>query len=139
VPSREFILTNANGEFDLEGTKKLFLPVFSKMKDVDASEVVLDVREAYSKMTAFDLYQRLPILNGVENKRSWENAIVYRPKDEFDRAKIFELCAQNWEYQVGAFQVFEEGEFSYIPLMMFESRLLSNVKFLFLLPFSVWH
>jgi hypothetical protein len=109
VPSREFIRTNANGEFDLEGTKELFLSVFSKMKDVDASEVVLDVREAYSKMTAFDLYQLLSILDRVGNKGSWKIAIVYRPKDDFDRAKFFELCAQNRGYQVGAFQIFEEA------------------------------
>jgi len=109
VPSREFIRTNANGEFDLEGTKELFLSVFSKMKDVDVSEVVLDVREAYSKMTAFDLYQLLPILDSVGHKGSWKIAIVYRPKDDFDRAKFFELCAQNRGYQVGAFQIFEEA------------------------------
>ena len=106
VPSREFIRTNANGEFDLEGTKELFLSVFSKMKDADVSEVVLDVREAYSKMTAFDLYQLLPILNRVGNKGNWKIAIIYRPKDDFDRAKFFELCAQNRGYQVGAFQIF---------------------------------
>ena len=109
VPSREFIRTNANGEFDLEGTKELFLSVFSKMRDADVSEVVLDVREAYSKMTAFDLYQLLPILDRVGCKGSWKIAIVYRPKDDFDRAKFFELCAQNRGYQVGAFQVFEEA------------------------------
>ena len=109
VPSREFIRTNANGEFDLEGTKELFLSVFSKMKDADVSEVVLDVREAYSKMTAFDLYQLLPILDKLGHKGSWKVAIVYRPKDDFDRAKFFELCAQNRGYQVGAFQVFEEA------------------------------
>ena len=109
VPSREFIRTNANGEFDLEGTKELFLSVFSKMKDIEASEVVLDVREAYSKMTAFDLYQLLSILDRVGNKESWKIAIVYRPKDDFDRAKFFELCAQNRGYQVGAFQIFEEA------------------------------
>jgi hypothetical protein len=109
VPSREFIRTNANGEFDLEGTKELFIAVFSKMKDADVSEVVLDVREAYSKMTAFDLYQLLPILDKLGHKGSWKVAIVYRPKDDFDRAKFFELCAQNRGYQVGAFQVFEEA------------------------------
>ena len=109
VPAKEFIRTNANGEFDLEGTKELFLSVFSKMKDADVSEVVLDVREAYSKMTAFDLYQLLPTLDRLGHKGSWKVAIVYRPKDDFDRAKFFELCAQNRGYQVGAFQVFEEA------------------------------
>ena len=83
--------------------------MFSKMKDADVSEVVLDVREAYSKMTAFDLYQLLPILDRVAHKGSWKIAIVYGPKDDFDRAKFLELCAQNRRYQVGAFQVFEEA------------------------------
>lgn len=109
VPAREFIRTNANGEFDLEGTKALFLSVFSQMKGLDVSEVMLDVREAHSKMTSFDLYQLLSIFDGVGHKGNWKIAIVNRPKDDFDRAKFFELCAQNRGYQVSAFQVFEEA------------------------------
>lgn len=109
VTSREFIQTYANGEFDFERTKELLLSVFSKMKDADVSEVVLDLREAFSKMTAFDLYQLLPILDRVENKENWKIAIVYRPDDDFDRAKFFEFYARDKGYQVGAFQIFEEA------------------------------
>ena len=109
VPAREFIRNNVNGEFDLESTKEVLLSVFSKMKNLDVSEVVLDVREASTKMTAFDLYQLLSIFDKVVHKGSWKIAIVNRPKDDFDRAKFFELCAQNRGYQVGAFQVFEEA------------------------------
>jgi hypothetical protein len=53
VPAREFIRTKANGEFDLEGTKELFLAVFSKMKEANASEVVMDFREASNKNDGF--------------------------------------------------------------------------------------
>ena len=49
VSAREFIRTNANGEFDLEGTKELFLAVFSKMKEANASEVVMDLRKHQQK------------------------------------------------------------------------------------------
>jgi hypothetical protein len=109
VPAREFIRTKANGEFDLEGTKVLFLSVFSKMKDANVSEVVMDVREASSQMTAFDIYELLSVLDHVGSWSAWKIAIVNRPKDDFDRAKFFELCAQNRGYQVGAFQEFEEA------------------------------
>ena len=109
VPAREFIRTKANGEFDLEGTKELFLSVFSKMKDANVSEVIMDVRDASTKMTAFDIYELLSVLDHVGSWSSWKIAIVNRPKDDFDRAKFFELCAQNRGYQVGAFQDFEEA------------------------------
>lgn len=107
VPAREFIRTNANGEFDLEGTKELFLAVFSKMKEANASEVVMDLREATTKMTASDINELLSVLNHVGSWSTWKIAIVYRPKDDWDRAKFFELGAQNKGYRVEAFQGFE--------------------------------
>jgi hypothetical protein len=109
VPAREFIRTNANGEFDLEGTKELFLAVFSKMKEANASEVVMDLREATTKMTASDINELLSVLNQVGSWSTWKIAIVYRPKNDWDRAKFFELGAQNKGYRVGAFQVFENA------------------------------
>jgi len=92
VPAREFIRTNANGEFDLEGTKELFLSVFAKMKDANVSEVIMDVREASSKLTAFEISELFSVLDR-ESWSAWKIAIVNRPKDDFDRAKYFELCA----------------------------------------------
>jgi len=109
VPAREFIRTNANGEFDLEGTKELFLAVFSKMKEANASEVVMDLREATTKMTASDINELLSVLNHVGSWSTWKIAIVYRPKNDWDRAKFFELGAQNKGYRVGAFQAFENA------------------------------
>ncbi len=109
VPAREFIRTNANGEFDLEGTKELFLAVFSKMKETNASEVVMDLREASTKMTASDINELLSVLNHVGSWSTWKIAIVYRPKNDWDRAKFFELGAQNKGYRVGAFQSFENA------------------------------
>ena len=109
VHAREFIQTKANGEFDLEGTQELFLAVFSKMKEAKVSEVVMDLRELTTNMTASDINELLSVLNHVGSWSTWKIAIVYRPKDDFDRAKFFELCAQNRGYQVGAFQDFEEA------------------------------
>ena len=65
VPAREFVRTNAQGEFDLEETKNLLLTVFSKMKEANASEVVMDLREATTKMTASDINELLSVLNHV--------------------------------------------------------------------------
>jgi len=107
VPAKEFIRTQADGEFDLEGTKELFLAVFSKMKEANVSEVVIDVREASTKMTASDINELLSVLNHVGSWSTWKIAIVYRPKDDWDRAKFFELGAQNKGYRVGAYKSFE--------------------------------
>lgn len=109
VPAKEFIRTKANGEFDLEGTKELFLAVFSKMKEANASEVVMDFREASTKMTASDINELLSVLNHVGSWSTWKIAIAYRPKNDWDRAKFFELGAQNKGYRVKAFQDFEKA------------------------------
>jgi hypothetical protein len=109
VSANEFVRTNAKVEFDLEETKNLLLTVLSKMKDANIYDVVLDVREAYSKMTGVEvlkLFTHLHHLGSLSNRRI---AIVYRPKDDLDRAKMFEVCAQKRGYQVGAFQDFEEA------------------------------
>jgi hypothetical protein len=109
VPAREFIQTKANGEFDLEGTRELFLAVFSKMKEAKVSEVVMDLRELTTNMTASDINELLSVLNHVGSWSTWKIAIVYRPKPEakWDRAKFFELSAQNKGYRVEAYQSFE--------------------------------
>ena len=109
VPAREFFRTKANGEFDLERTKEIFLAVFSKMKEAKVSEVVMDVREASTKMTASEINELLSVLNHVGSWSTWKISIVYRPKDDWDRAKFFELGAQNKGYRVRAFQDFEEA------------------------------
>ena len=109
VPAREFIRTKANGVFDLEKTRELFLTVFSKMKEAQASEVVIDCREATTNMTASDINELLSVLNHVGSWSTWRIAIVYRPKDDWDRAKFFELGARNKGYRVGAYQEFEEA------------------------------
>ncbi len=107
VHAREFIQTKANGEFDLEGTQELFLAVFSKMKEAKVSEVVMDLRELTTNMTASDINELLSVLNHVGSWSTWKIAILYRPKDAWDRAKFFELGAQNKGYQVEAYQSFE--------------------------------
>ena len=109
VPAKEFMRTNAKGEFDLEGTKKVFLSIFAKMKEAKVSEVVMDVREASAKLSVFQIYELVSVLEQVGCWRTWKIAMVLNQKDEFDRAKFFELCAQNRGYQVGAFKEFEEA------------------------------
>ena len=67
----------------------------------------MDVREASAQLSAFQIYELVSVLGHAGSWRTWKIAMVYRPKDEFDRAKFFELCAQNRGFQVGAFQEFE--------------------------------
>ncbi len=109
VSAREFVRTNAKGEFDLEETKNLLLTVFSKMKETNVSDVVLDVREASSTMTGVEVLKLFTDLHHLGSLSNRKIAIVYRPKDDLDRAKMFEVCAQKRGYQVGAFQDFEEA------------------------------
>ena len=109
VPAREFVRTKSSGEFDLDETRKASVEVFSKMKDANISEVLLDNREAYTKMTGSDILQLFWQLDHAGLLRGRKIAILNRPKDDFDRAKFFEACGQARGYQIGAFQEFEEA------------------------------
>jgi len=109
LPAREFVRTKSSGEFDLDETRKASVEVFSKMKDGNISEVLLDNREVYTKMTASDILQLFWELDHAGLLRDCKIAILNRPKDDFDRAKFFEACGQARGYQIGAFQEFEEA------------------------------
>jgi hypothetical protein len=109
VPAREFFRTKTNGEFDLDETRQALLAVFSKMKDANISEVLLDNREASTKMTASDILKLFGEFDHTGLLRARKIAILYLPKDTFDRSKFFEACAQARGYQIGAFQDFEEA------------------------------
>ena len=109
LPAREFVRTKSSGEFDLDETRKASVEVFSKMKDGNISEVLLDNREVYTKMTASDILQLFWQLDHAGLLRGRKIAILNRPKDDFDRAKFFEACGQARGYQIGAFQEFEEA------------------------------
>ncbi len=69
VLAKDFMRTNAKGEFDLEGTKAVFRPIFEKMKAAQESEVLMDVREASAPLSTFQIFELVSLL---EQLGSWK-------------------------------------------------------------------
>lgn len=109
VPARDFFRTKSSGEFDLDATRKACFDVFSKMKDLNVSEVLLDHRETSTQMTASDLLTLFKELHSGGFLKERKVAIVNDPKSDFDRDKFFVACAQAKGYQIAAFHEFEEA------------------------------
>ena len=109
VPAREFVRTKSTGEFDLDATRKACFAVFSKMKDLNVSEVLLDHRETSTQMAASDLLTLFRELDLGGLLKGRKIAIVNLPKNDFDRDKFFVACAQAKGYEIAAFQEFEEA------------------------------
>jgi hypothetical protein len=109
IPAREFFRTKANGEFDLDATRKASFDVFSRMKDLNVSEVLLDHRQTSTQMTASDLLTLFKELHLGGFLKARKIAILNHPKRDFDPDKFFAACAQTKGYQIAAFHDFEEA------------------------------
>ncbi len=73
-------------------------------------QILLDVREASTpSLGPTEIYNLVMILRnsglGPENRV----AILYRPRDEVNRAQLFAMCANAQGFRVSAFRDFEEA------------------------------
>ena len=86
VSAREFVRTNAKGEFDLEETKNLLHTVFSKMKEAKIYDVVLDFREASSTMLGVEVLQLFTHLHHLGSLSNWKKseASARRSRSQFE-------------------------------------------------------
>lgn len=110
IPARDFVKTTPKGELDLESSKKRLAKIASVISPLARtdSETLIDTREANPKMSATDIWQLAAEF--AEHRMAFRNKIaVLIPQNDFDRAKFFELCAQNRGFEVGAFTNFEDA------------------------------
>ena len=106
IHAQDFIKATAEGELDLESSKKMLAEIVSASTPLDDYHIILDTRTAHSGMSATDLWYLAAELSGLRRTFSPKTAVLC-PRARFDDAKFFALCAENRGFHVSAFTSFE--------------------------------
>ncbi len=117
IPSSEFLTCTTNGEYDLERTRAHFLKLLRVAADTGAENILLDAREAKTRMRAFEVFSLVEVFDQLAPPFRGRLAILNQPKDAFNRAEFFSLCARHRGFAVDAFQDYQEAvEWLYPPM-----------------------
>jgi hypothetical protein len=111
IHAHDFVKATSEGTLDLEESKKLLLEVASVAAPLVDYDIVLDIREAESELSVADLWHLAAELDDNFRKafsRSLTTAVLC-PRDRFDHAAFFALCAKNRGFQVSAFTSFTDA------------------------------
>jgi hypothetical protein len=107
IHANDFLKVTAEGELDLEQSTKLLMEIVSAT-DLVNYEVVLDTRKAHSSLSVTDLwYLAAQVADFCRNLP--RKTAVLCPRDRFDHAEFFSLCAQNRGTNMRAFTSYEEA------------------------------
>ena len=106
IHAHDFIKATANGQLDLEASKKLLLELTSASAHLDDHHIILDTRLARSEMTVTDLWYLVAELGKLRSTFSPKTAVLC-PLERFDHAEFFALCAGNRGFHVKAFTSYE--------------------------------
>jgi hypothetical protein len=106
IPASEFLRADVHGQIDLASSKALLTELAAAVRP--GQHIVIDNRSSgkanLTSLEIYDLVQTLRALGlGLMNKI----AIIRRPTEGFDRARFFQLLANDRGFEVGAFADFE--------------------------------
>ena len=109
IPASEFLVADVGGEYDVEQSRSQLAKLLRAAAVSDTDNILLDVRESYSRMRAFEVFSLVSVFDQLTPPFAGRLAILNRPKDAFDRAEFFSKCAQRRGFDVEAFQDYEEA------------------------------
>jgi len=107
IHATDFLKATAEGEIDLAESKRLLVELASAT-DLADYEVILDTRKAHSSLSADDLWHFAEALGSVRETLPRKTAVLC-PRERFDHASFFALCAQCRGFKVRAFTSYEEA------------------------------
>jgi hypothetical protein len=107
IRATDFIRVTAEGGLDLKESRRLLAATLSAT-DLVGYELVLDTRGAHSSMSVTDLWNLAAEIGRVGGNLPRKTAVLC-PRERFDHAEFFALCAQNRGFSVCAFTGFEDA------------------------------
>ena len=99
--------TDISGEIDVNASREMLSELMASFKRENMTRILIDCREAISRSTILDVWTLARDLGSLGVTPDDRVALLYRPKDNFDRAAFLELCATNRGYNLRAFREFE--------------------------------
>ena len=108
IHANDFIVATPQGQLDRENSKKLLMEIASASAPLRDYEILLDTRKAQSAMSVADLWYLAAELGKFRKAFSRKTAVLC-PRERFDQAGFFALCAQNRGFLVMPFTAFEDA------------------------------
>jgi len=108
VRTGDFAIVTPQGELDREKTGELIKKIAAATASLRDYEILVDTRKAQSGMSVSDLWYLAAQLSKVDETFSRKTAVLC-PRERFDKAAFFALCAQNRGFPVRAFTSFEDA------------------------------
>jgi len=109
IPARDFVVSTAEGEFDLEKTRAFLKQTLESAHLHDQSHIMLDVRESQGSLRAFEVFELVSVLEELTPPFAGKLVVLNHPRDAFNRAEFFSKCARYRGFRVEAFQDFEKA------------------------------
>jgi hypothetical protein len=108
IHAHDFIKATPEGKLDFEKSKKLLTEIAAAASPLGDHEIILDTRKAQLEMSASELWYLAVELANLGKAFSRKTAVLC-PREQFDEAEFFAICAQNRGLRVNAFTSFEDA------------------------------
>ncbi len=102
VHAHEFIQASPEGTVDLARSKELLVGIAARSAPEDDYDIILDTRSAQMKLSVTDLWDLAAELHKHSEAFARKTAVIV-PREDFDHAGFFALCAQERGFEVSAF------------------------------------
>jgi hypothetical protein len=106
IRARDFIRAQADGSFLIEDSLRLLGDIAAAAAGLKEHDVVVDVRQADSPLSAADLWTLAQKLAEYRHVHLRKTAVLC-PLERFDKARFFAMCAENQGYRIRAFTDYE--------------------------------
>jgi hypothetical protein len=106
IRAQDFVRATPQGQFDLESSRQLLRDLADAAQRLEAHDVIIDIRNARSSMTADELWSLASTMAGDRRTFARKTAILC-PMERFDRAWFFVQCADNAHLNLRAFTDYE--------------------------------
>jgi hypothetical protein len=108
IHARDFLKATPEGQLDLEHSNRLLIEIASASAHLVDHGMILDTRQTHSELSVTDLWYLAAELGKFRKALSRKTAVLC-PRERFDYAGFFALCAQNEGFQVKAFLSYEDA------------------------------
>lgn len=108
IRARDFIRAQPDGHASLEKAEQLLREIAQAGAGLEDFEVLVDTRSATGALTATDMWRLAETLVGFRKTFAHRTAVLC-PRERFDHARFFALCAENRGFNVQAFESYEDA------------------------------
>ena len=106
IHGRDFIRAQPQGDLHIEDSLRLLLDIAAAAADLKAHDVVLDMRQVDSHLSAADLWTLAQKLTEYRDVFTRKTAVLC-PLERFDKARFFAMSAENHGFNIRAFTDYE--------------------------------